>query len=167
MKVLPANLSDREGGKQLLTELHEEQPALKLHLYADGGYQGPWEAWVKSSVDFTVEIVKRSDFNVRGYWLLKGQELTEEQIKTFRGHRSFEIVKKRWIIERSIAWMTFQRRLNRDYELLPDTTEAWVMLTFIRLMIRRLAQPPMGDPFGHTRKNEKTRAMRVLYWWAV
>lgn len=143
VKVLPANLSDREGGKQLLEELHNEQPALKLHLYADGGYQGKWEAWVKSTLDFTVEIVKRSDFNVRGYWLPAGQELTEEQIKTFRGYRSFEVVKKRWIVERSIAWMTFQRRLNREYDLLPDTTEAWVMLTFIRLMIRRLAQPPV------------------------
>ncbi|WP_424952441.1 hypothetical protein [Deinococcus sp.] len=53
------------------------------------------------------------------------------------------MVKKRWIVERSIAWMTFQRRLNRDYELLPDTTEAWVIFTFIRLMIRRLAQLPV------------------------
>ena len=141
VKVLPANLSDREGGKQLLEELHKERPALKLHLFADGGYQGPWEAWVKANIGFTVEIVKRSDFNVRGYRLPAGQELTEEQIKTFRGHRSFVVVKKRWIVERSIAWMTFQRRLNRDYELLPDTTEAWVILTFIRLMIRRLAQP--------------------------
>lgn len=141
VKVLPANLSDREGGKQLLEELHNDQPALKLHLYADGGYQGKWEAWVKSTVDFTVEIVKRSDFNVCGYRLPAGQELTEEQIKTFRGHRSFEVVKKRWIVERSIAWMTFQRRLNREYDVLADTTEAWVMLTFIRLMIRRLAQP--------------------------
>lgn len=74
IKVLPANLSDREGGKQLLWELHKEQPALKLQLYADGEYQGKWEVWVKSRVDFTVEIVKRSDFDARGYWLTEGQE---------------------------------------------------------------------------------------------
>ncbi|WP_407542534.1 hypothetical protein [Deinococcus radiomollis] len=48
-------------------------------------------------------------------------------------------MKKRWIAERSIVWMTFQRQLNRDYELLPDTTEAWVTLTFIRPKVRRLA----------------------------
>lgn len=109
---------------------------------------------MKANIGFTVEIVKRSDFNVRGYRLPVGQELTEEQIKTFRGHRNFVLVKKRWIVERSIAWIRFlgrtarmstlarfQRRLNRDYELLPDITEAWVMLTFIRLMIRRLVQP--------------------------
>ena len=98
---------------------------------------------MKSPTDFTVEIVKRSDFNVRGYRLPAGQELTEEQIKTFHAHRSFEVVKKRWTVERSIAWMTFQRRLNRDYQLLPAPTEAWVMLTFIRLMIRRLAAEPL------------------------
>ena len=51
------------------------------------------------------------------------------------------MVKKRWTVERSIAWMMFQRRLNRDYEVLPATTGAWVTLTFIRLMVRRLAQP--------------------------
>ena len=98
VKVLPANLSDREGGKQLLEELHNEQPALKLHLYADGGYQGKWVVWVKSIVDFTVEIVERSDFNVHGYWLPAGQELTEEQIKTFQGYRTFEVLKKRWSV---------------------------------------------------------------------
>ena len=98
VKVLPANLSDREGGKQLLKELHNEQTALKLHLYADGGYQGKWVVWVKSIVDFTVEIVERSDFNVHGYWLPAGQELTEEQIKTFQGYRTFEVLKKRWSV---------------------------------------------------------------------
>ena len=75
---------------------------------------------------------------MHGYWLPAGQELTEEQIKTFRGYRTF-VVKKRWIVECGIAWMTFQHRLNRECDLLPNTTEAWVMLTFIRLMIRRLS----------------------------
>ena len=69
--------------------------------------------------------------------------LTEEQIKTFRGHRSFQVVKKRWIVERSFAWLTFQRRLNRDYDFLPETTESWVHLAFIRMMIRRLAAVPL------------------------
>ena len=64
--MLSANLSDREGGQQLLLELHAQFPTFKLHLF--GGYQGKCEAWVKSNVDFTVEIVKRSDANTRGYW---------------------------------------------------------------------------------------------------
>jgi transposase len=82
---------------------------------------------------------QRSDANTRGYWLPQGQELTEEQIKTFRGHRGFVVIKKRWIVERSFAWLSFDRRLNREYDLLPETTEAFIQLSFIRRMIRRLA----------------------------
>jgi transposase len=154
--VLAANISDREGGKQLLKKLLDRQPALKLHLYADGGYQGPWEAWVKANIGFTVQIVKRTDANVRGSWLPKGQALTPEQIKTFRGHRSFQAVKKRWIVERSIAWLTFQRRLNRDYDYLPETTAPWVHLAFIHMMIRRLADdalPQLASPMVATCAN--------------
>ena len=105
VKSSPADLSDQEGD-QHLTELHEGQPTLKLRLYAEGDDQGPWEAWGKSTVDFTVEIVKRSDFDVRGYslrgcWSPAGQKLTEEQIRTFRRRRrSFEVVKKCWTVER-------------------------------------------------------------------
>lgn len=139
VKVRPANLSDREGGKVLLTALVEQHPALKLHVLAEGGYRGHWEGWVKTNLGLSVEIVQRSDANVRGCWLPSGQEPTEAQIRTFRGHRRFGVVKKRWIVERSIAWLTFQRRLNREYDLPPDTTEAWVYLTFIRLLLRRLA----------------------------
>lgn len=139
VKVLPANISDREGSKQLLTELRQQQPQMLLHIFADGGYRGPWEAWVKTTTGYSVEIVQRPDANTRGYWLPKGQELTPEQIKTFRGHREFIVIKKRWIVERSFAWLSFERRLNREYDLLPQTTEAFIFLSFIRRMIRKLA----------------------------
>ncbi|THF70342.1 hypothetical protein E7T06_07675 [Deinococcus sp. Arct2-2] len=90
---------------------------------------------------------QRSDANTRGYWLPEGQELIEEQIKTFRGHRGFVVIKKRWVVERSFAWLSFNRRLNRD--LVPQTTEALIFLAFIRCMIRRLtavAQPTAVAP---------------------
>nr|WP_240740862.1 transposase [Deinococcus sp. Arct2-2] len=103
VKVLPANITDREGSQQLLKELRQNQPQMKLHLFADGGYKGKWEGWVKTTLGYTVEIVQRSDANTRGYWLPEGQELTEEQINTFRGHRGFMVIKKRWIVERSFA----------------------------------------------------------------
>ena len=106
----------------------------------DVAYKRPLKAARQPKCN-TVFTIWKLLLNVRGYWLPTEQELTKEQIKTFRGHRSFVVVRKRWIVERSIAWTTFQRRLNRDYEFLSDTTEAWVTLTFVRLMIRRLAQP--------------------------
>lgn len=139
VKVLPADITDRDGSQQLLLELRYKQPQMKLHLFADGGYKGKWEGWVKTNIGYTVEIVQRPDANTRGYWLPEGQELTPEQIKTFHGHRGFVVIKKRWIVERSFAWLSFERRLNREYDLLPATTEAFIMLSFIRRMLRRLA----------------------------
>ncbi|THF69132.1 hypothetical protein E7T06_13250 [Deinococcus sp. Arct2-2] len=65
--------------------------------------------------------------------------MTEQQINTFRGHRGFVVIKKRWVVERSFAWLSVDRRLNREYDLLPETTEAFIQLSFIRRMIRRLA----------------------------
>ncbi|WP_216329237.1 transposase [Deinococcus aestuarii] len=64
--------------------------------------------------------------------------MTEAQIKTLRGHRGFVVIKKRWIVERSFAWLSFDRRLNREDDLLPETTEAFISLSFIRRLIRRL-----------------------------
>lgn len=98
------------------------------------GKAGSKRPWV-----YSVEIVQRSDANTRRYWLPEKQELTEEQIKTFRGHRGCVVIKKRWVVERSFAWLSFDRRLNREYDLLPQTTEAFIFLAFIRRMIRRLA----------------------------
>ncbi|MDV6375791.1 transposase [Deinococcus sp. ZS9-10] len=139
VKVLAANISDREGSKLLFSELLVKQPQMRLHVFADGGYKGKWEGWIKTNIGYTVEIVQRPDANTRGYWLPKNQELSEAQIKTFKGHREFIVIKKRWIVERSFAWCSFDRRLNREYDLLADTTEVFIMLSFIRRMIRQLA----------------------------
>nr|WP_255447944.1 transposase [Deinococcus sp. AJ005] len=139
VKVLAANISDREGSTLLFLELRVKQPQMRLHVFADGGYRGKWEDWVKTNIGHTVEIVQRPDANTHGYWLPQDQELTEAQIKTFRGHREFVVIKKRWIVERSFAWCSFDRRLNREYDLLAETTEAFILLSFIRRMIRQLA----------------------------
>lgn len=139
VKVLPANITDREGSQQLLQDLRDKQPQMKLHLFADGGYKGKWEGWVKTNIGHTVEIVQRPDANIRGYWLPEGQKLTDEQTKTFRGQRGFVVIRKRWIVERSFAWTSFDRRLNREYDLLPKTTEAFILLSFIQRMVRTLA----------------------------
>ena len=139
VKVLAANISDRAGSQQLLSVLHRTPPHLKMHLFADGGERGKWEGWVKANIGYSVEIVQRPDANTRGYRLPEGQELTPAEIKTFRGHREFVVVKKRWIVERCFAWLSFDRRLNREYDLLPETTEAFIQLSFIRRMIHTLA----------------------------
>lgn len=139
VKVLPANVTDRDGGELLLKTYRETQPGLRLHLFVDGGYKGQWEAKIKTALGHTVQVIQRPDANIRGYWLPAGQELSPEQRSTFRGHRKFLPLPRRWVIERSFAWLSFDRRLNREYDLLPATTEAFIMLAFIRIMIRRIA----------------------------
>ena len=59
---------------------------------------------MKSNVDFIVEIVKRSDANTRGYWAPEGQVLTEEQIRTFRGHRSFQVTAQQGGLDALVHW---------------------------------------------------------------
>nr|WP_246581206.1 transposase [Deinococcus aestuarii] len=63
VKVLPANITDRAGSQQLLQELHQKQTQMKLHLFADGGYKGKWEAWVNITLGYSVESVQRPDAN--------------------------------------------------------------------------------------------------------
>ena len=85
-------------------------------IIGDGGYQGPkMTALVKSTGAWTLEIVKRSDL-----------------------HR-FVVLPKRWIVERTLAWISRNRRLSRDYERHTRKAAAFVRLAMIRIMLRRLA----------------------------
>jgi hypothetical protein len=88
------------------------------------------------------------------YWVLSPmpKELEEELLKKTRGHREFVVIPRRWVrpkpvrccfrvksVERTFAWLSFCRRLNRDYEYLPETSETLIYTAMIRLMVRRLA----------------------------
>lgn len=142
VRVLAANLTDREGGKLLLEGIGSVFTRLG-HLFVDGGYQGKWVQWVKETLGWTVEVVQRADANFRGiYWpdgVPMPPELAAELRKKTRGYRSFVVIPRRWVVERTLAWLSFYRRLNRDYEFLPETTETFVYTAMIRLMVRRLA----------------------------
>ena len=121
--VYPANIQDRDGGGLVLGTLFGRFPFLKK-LFADGGYQGPVfaAAAARAMPDMDVEIVKRSD--------------------TAKG---FEIIPKRWVVERSLGWFgrcrrLVSRRLARDFENLNRTALAFLRLASIRLMLRRLCR---------------------------
>ncbi len=76
---------------------------------------------------------------IRGFWLPEDGALTKEQLSQLRGHRTFKVLPRRWVMERSYAWMMFQRRLVIDYELLPSSSEAFIHVVMTRVMVRRLA----------------------------
>ena len=117
--VHPADIQDRDGGLLLLASLFGMYPFLKK-LFADGGYQGPvfQKALAKILPQLETEIVKRSD-----------------QVK------GFVVMPKRWIVERTIAWLNRCRRLAKDWENLNRKGLAFLRLASIRLMLRKLCNP--------------------------
>lgn len=110
-----ANLGDREGAKLLGELLVGRYPRL-VKLYADQGYSGEELAeWLLEVGGWELEIVR-------------GRE----------GQRGFEVQAKRWIVERTLGWLTRYRRLSKEYEELPATSEAMIYIAMIHLMLNRL-----------------------------
>lgn len=86
-------------------------------IWADGMYRGQLIDWVRRTCHWALEIVKRSD-DVPG----------------------FKVLPHRWIVERTFAWLSHYRRLSKDYEYLPETSEAMIQVAMTRMMLRRLAR---------------------------
>jgi putative transposase len=128
-RVHPADVPDRDGARPLLTALRDQFPRV-THLWADAGYQGDFERWVWARLGWTVEIVRRPR-----RWLRWPADAAPPSLPV-----SFQVLPRRWVVERTFAWLGRHRRLSKDYEALPETEEAWIYLAMIRLMVARLAQ---------------------------
>ena len=118
-KVTAANVQDVHAGKQLLSAL-VHRPKLLTHLeqiFADGGYRGELVDWAQQNLQVVLEIVLKLE-----------------------GQKGFQVLPKRWVIERTFAWLTRNRRLARDYERRAESAEAFIYLAMIRLGLRRLAR---------------------------
>jgi putative transposase len=114
---LPADIQDRDGARELLQKARRRFPFIE-RIFADAGYQGPKMAkTIAATGTWTMEIVRRCDL-----------------------HR-FVVLPKRWIVERSLAWISRNRRLMRDFERYAATVAAFVRLAMIRLMLKRLTKP--------------------------
>ena len=113
--VHPANVQDRDGAFKLLHRARRLFPFIE-RIFADGGYAGKKMARVVwRTGTWKLEIVKRSDAP------------------------GFEVLPKRWIVERTFAWISRNRRLARDFERYAATAAAFIRLAMIRIMLRRLA----------------------------
>lgn len=134
------NVSDRDGGKVLLLTLMGGILKRLTHLFVDGGYKGKWVEWVKETLAWTVEVVQHPYAGRSGFWLPEGQELTPEQLATLKGHRTFNVLPRRWVVERTFAWINRSRRHSKDYEHLPESSEAFIYAAMVRLMVSRLAK---------------------------
>ena len=113
--VHPADLQDRDGAQLVMAKMQGQWPRLQL-VWADAGSAGQLIEWVRNLTGWVLEIVKRP-----------------------RHSHQFEVWPRRWVVERTFAWLGRCRRLSKDYEALCETTEAWVNIAMIQLRLRRLA----------------------------
>lgn len=127
MVVHPANVADRDGARAVLAPVPELFPTLH-HVWADMGYQGRLLTWAQTTLGVHLIVVKRPRRWVR---LPTGEEAAPAP--------AFSVLPRRWVVERTFAWLGRYRRLSKDYEELPATEEAWIYLAMTRLMLARLA----------------------------
>ena len=113
--MLPADVQDRDAARLLLTLGRWSWPRL-CHIWADGSYRGELIGCVQSGLGLTLEIVKKP----------------EDQ-------KGFAVLPRRWVVERTFAWLGKWRRLSKDYEERPQTALAFIHIALTSLMLRRLA----------------------------
>jgi transposase len=117
--VHSADIQDRDGAALVLNKRTRRLFPFIERIYADGGYQGPRvRAAAARTGTWKIEIIKRSD-------IAKG----------------FVVLPKRWVVERTLAWISRNRRLSRDFERYARTVTAFIRLAMIRIMLRRLTRP--------------------------
>ena len=112
--VHAADIQDRDGAKLVLSKLLGRFPRLKL-IWADGAYAGHLVDWAHGLGGWLIEVVKRAKHS-----------------------HGFEVLPCRWVVERTLGWLGRNRRLSKDYEGLAESSEAWIHLAMIHLMLKRL-----------------------------
>jgi putative transposase len=113
--VHSAAIQDRDGAKLLFLKAAAWFPTITL-VWADGGYAGQLIEWLKSWCGWTLEIVRK----------LEGQV-------------GFQLLPRRWVVERTFAWLGHARRLSKDYEELVENSETMIQIAMIRMMLKRLS----------------------------
>ena len=117
--VHAANIQDRDGAKLVLDRLRHQFSRLRC-IWADGGYTGQLVTWVRQ--------------------LRVWRKLRLEIVSRPEGTKGFVLLPKRWVVERTFAWLGRYRRLSKDYEFLTQTSETLIHVAMINLMVRRLAR---------------------------
>jgi putative transposase len=141
LNVHPANIMDRDGIKLVLTpDVRAQLPQMQL-LWLDAGYNGRGKGkdWVEQATSWRVETVKALHAQ-KYYWVPKDIPADQIDWSQYLPPPGFHVIPRRWVVERTFAWFSHNRRLSKDYERLCTTSESWIYLTMIRLMLRRLAR---------------------------
>jgi putative transposase len=145
-KVHAANIMDWDGIKMLLERAELEFPRLS-HLWLDAGYRGENKGkdWVEKALGWSVNLGERARKPapkevLRAWaeeWAREGVRVDWEKLMPPNG---FQVLPRRWVVERTFSWTDQNRRMSKDYERLTETSEAFIYVAMSRLMARRLAR---------------------------
>lgn len=122
--VTNGSVQDRDGAKLLVERFCQQYPNRRLHkVWVDGAYSGKLVEWVREKTNIIFDVIRRP-----------------------RNSKGFVLLKKRWVVERTFGWLNQSRRLSKEYEVLSDTSEAFVYIAMTHLMVRRLAKLADSTP---------------------
>ncbi len=130
---------DRDGVELLLEPTKDKERFPRLsHVWLDGGYKGEdkGKEWIEKGLGWTAEVVQHPP-KPRGIWAPTDTVIDWSKVMPPPG---FRVLPRRWVVERTFSWFGQSRRLSKDYEYLPESSEAMAYVTIIRLMLRRLAR---------------------------
>jgi putative transposase len=133
--VTAASVSENAGARLVLSRLGGSGKKLR-RVRVDAGYRGTLLDWAWEHCRLILKRVLRPE-----------------------GQKGFVVQAHRWVVERTFAWITRCRRLSMDYEVLPASSEAWIYLAMIRLMLRRLARE---CPFSN-----RLSGLAPLHYWSA
>jgi putative transposase len=143
-KVHSAKIPEQDGLKMLLESARAGVSHLK-HLWLDAGYEGTGKRWAEEVLGLSVEIVRKPAKPVpekvakiwAEEWAKEGKKVDWQRLMPPRG---FQILPRRWVVERTFSWLDQNRRMSKDYERLCATGEAFIYVAMTRLMVRRLTR---------------------------
>ena len=144
IRVHSAKVPDQDGLRLLLEPAGARLPGLS-HLWLDAGYKGRGKEWAENVLGLRVEVVHRTPKPTSEKiaqiwaeeWAKEGEKIDWQRLMPRRG---FEVLPRRWVVERTFAWLCHNRRMSKDYERLCASAEAFVYVAMTRLMVRRLAR---------------------------
>jgi putative transposase len=136
VRVHSAAIQDRDGADDVLERAKKKYSTL-VKLFADAGYAGQCVRRIREKIGLDVEIVRRSDDRLHGPW-------QGAQLPLFVAVSGFQVLPKRWVVERTHAWTGRPRRMAKDHDQRTDVSEAWIWFTQARLLLGRLAEPAVS-----------------------
>jgi transposase len=134
VKVTGARPSDQQGGRALLEPLKETLPRLRL-IWGDSHYGGTFRIWTKITLGWDLQTVKALTVPKRGLLVPEGEEVDWDKLFP----KGFRPQPRRWVVERTFSWIIRWRRLCRDHEGLPTSSEAFISLAMSCRMLHLLA----------------------------